>query len=78
MLGLISIIVNLCDNSVFTAKQGNGCCMRGEFMLGLFWFACLFFFEEEQPSVLTSHPLLLSTFQSINKTRMLSQTHLSS
>lgn len=30
MLGLISIIVNGCDNSVFSEKQGNGCCIGGE------------------------------------------------
>lgn len=30
MLGLISIIVNSCDNSVFYEKQGNGCCTGGE------------------------------------------------
>lgn len=30
MLGLISIIVNGCDNTVFSAKQGNRCCIGGE------------------------------------------------
>lgn len=30
MLGLISIIVNGCDNSVFSENQGNGCCIGGE------------------------------------------------
>lgn len=30
MLGLISIIVNSCDNSVFFEKQGNGCFIGGE------------------------------------------------
>lgn len=62
MLGLISIIVNLCDNTVFTAKQGNGCCMRGEIMQGLFslqvFFLVVFVFKE-QYFLLTSHPLLL-------------------